>query len=60
MKSARRSDAVSWWQMGKTSKKRDMDVAKIASDIRDPVLRQLFLDGAAGKPRPQISRKAST
>ena len=54
MKTARHSDKVVWWQMGRTAQRRGYDVATMASEIACAGPRQLFLDGAEGKPRPRV------
>jgi hypothetical protein len=50
---ARQSDAAAWWQMGRTAKARNMDIAKMAADIISEAARKLFLDGAEGRERPR-------
>ena len=54
MRSARQSDLVSWWKMGRNAKLRGHDIAKWASQIKNERVRELFLAGASGEPRPRV------
>jgi hypothetical protein len=42
--------------MGRTARARNMDVAKMASDIASEGARKSFLDGAEGRTRPQTRK----
>lgn len=57
MKTARQSDAVTWWKMGKAAKAKGYDVAKWAADIKYVAARRLFLAGANGEPKPTTARR---
>lgn len=57
MKTARQSDAVTWWKMGKAAKAKGYDVEKWADDIKYVAARRLFLAGARGEPKPTTARR---
>lgn len=59
MNTARQSDAVTWWRMGRAAKAQGYDIQKWAGDIRSPVARKLFLAGANGEPKPTTARRVT-
>lgn len=56
MKTARQSDKVTWWAMGRTAVTRyGKDKAlKMADDITNAGCKVLFLSGVNGEPRPRV------
>jgi hypothetical protein len=56
VKTARQSDRVTWWRMGRAAT-HGYGLAKalaMAEDVTVRESRQLFLDGVHGRPRPRV------
>jgi hypothetical protein len=60
MKTARQSDAVTWWAMGRTARARYgyEHAREMSQDIITEGNRRLFMAGANGDPRPRDPRRA--
>jgi len=58
MQASRTSDKVRWWQMGRAAVANyGLERAlEIAASIKVEGIRNLFLDGVHGRPRPRVRR----
>lgn len=62
MKTARQTDSVTWWQMGRNAVARYgySHAIEMAQDIHSEGAYKLFLSGANGEPRPAVRPKKET